>query len=337
MDWSLNEKERSLDLLADAATRDLNAVEEREQPALEDLADVDISQFALQAAQQPLGLGDVLIFIAAGDLTERLSTAGHAEPDGAGKVGVEHQEADHPDRFHQVALGAQIRPVRRTASQKTRPSDQLEAHVGTARSRREAVTLGVQNPADHVNPFQVSAQPEEMVDLVARQGILDQSIEEDTRLLDRGIKPRWAGLEPAAVALATEIEVKAVDLSPGVYSETLLGAAGVLSCPRNHAEDRLSIRPVEGEEVQNGGAFGGRMGGTEGLAACEDVQSDLDRGRPVVDGSVSGIELQIKPDIEKARNVLGTFEVATHPVEVLSHPAQHDRIDSPQLVRGSSR
>ena len=119
-----------LDLVTDAVAGGLDAVEEREQAAFEDLADVDVAELAVEPAQQPLGLAGVLVVVAAGDLVERLAAAGHAEPDRAGEVGVEHQEADHADRLDAVALAAEIGPVGRTAPQQAGPADQL--HAGRA-------------------------------------------------------------------------------------------------------------------------------------------------------------------------------------------------------------
>ena len=62
------------------------------------------------------------------------------------------------------------------------------------------------------------------------------------------VEARRAGAEPALGALAAEIEIEAIDLAPGVDADGLLRAAGVLACPGDHAEDRLGVGPVEGEE-----------------------------------------------------------------------------------------
>ena len=103
-----------------------------EQAALEDLADVDVAQLAVEPAQQPLGFGGVLVVVAAGDLVERLAAAGHAEPDGAGEVGVEHQVADHADRLDPVVLAAEVGLVGRAAPQQAGPADQLQRRLAAA-------------------------------------------------------------------------------------------------------------------------------------------------------------------------------------------------------------
>src|SRR5207249_938886 len=154
-----------------------------------------------------------------GDLLERLTAAGYAESDGPGEIGVEHQEPDHADRLDAVPLRAEVRPIRRTAPEQAGPPDQLHPDIGTGQLLREALTLGKENPAQDLHAFQVSAQPEEMVDLVAGQRVLDQPVKERARLCDRGIESGWAGVEPPLGALAAQVKIETVDLAPGIDSE----------------------------------------------------------------------------------------------------------------------
>ena len=62
---------------------------------------------------------------------------------------------------------------------------------------------------------------------------------------------------------------------------------------------------------------------TEGVAAGEDRERDLDRRRSVFDGQPGCVELEVQPDVEQARDVFGPLEVAAHPEEVFSDPAEH--------------
>ena len=67
----------------------LDAVEEGEKAAFEDLAHVDIAQLAIEPAQQSLGFAPIFIVVATGDLLERLAAAGDAKADRAREVGVQ--------------------------------------------------------------------------------------------------------------------------------------------------------------------------------------------------------------------------------------------------------
>src|SRR5262249_30064820 len=152
------------------------------------------------------GLAGTLVLVAAGDLLERLAAAGHTEPDGARKVGVEHQESDDADGLDAVALRAEVGPVRRAAPQESGPEDELHPGLGAGCLLPEAPALGVEDPAGDVHSLQVAAEPEEVVDLVARQRVVDQAVPEEARLLDRGVEAGRAGVEPLLGAPTAEVE-----------------------------------------------------------------------------------------------------------------------------------
>src|SRR4051812_6670909 len=86
---------RSMELLPDTRAGLLHAGQEPREAAIEDLLHVDVTQLAVEAAEEPLGLRTIGIVIAAGNLVQRLAAAGHAEAEGAGEIGVEDEVADH--------------------------------------------------------------------------------------------------------------------------------------------------------------------------------------------------------------------------------------------------
>ncbi len=59
--------------------------------------------------------------------------------------------------------------------------------------------------------------------------------------------------------LAREVQVEPVDFAPGVDAQAFLCASGVFAGACDHAEDRLRVRAVEGQETEDQVAVGARM------------------------------------------------------------------------------
>src|SRR4051794_26550596 len=97
-----------MDLVADADAGLLQPEEVAGEPAVEDLAHVDVAELALEPAEEALGLGAVAVDVAAGELVERLAAARDAEPDRLGEVGVEQEIADHALRVDPVVIAPQV-------------------------------------------------------------------------------------------------------------------------------------------------------------------------------------------------------------------------------------
>ena len=131
-----NQEIGPLNLLADAEAGGLDAVEEREQPALEDLADVDVAQLAVEPAQQALGLAGVLVVVAAGDLLERLAAAGDAEPDRPGESpGSGRGSGSRPTGSTRSRSTRRYAPYAEQLRSKARPADQLHRRIAAVRPR----------------------------------------------------------------------------------------------------------------------------------------------------------------------------------------------------------
>src|SRR4051812_36721877 len=158
-----------MDLIADAVAGLLQAAEVAGEPAIEDLAHVDVAELAVEPAEPSFGLGAVAVDVAAGDLVERFAAVRDAEPDRAREVGVEHEVADDPLRVDPVVVGTQVRLVGGAALQQARPVDQPQRRDGPDAGRVERRDLGFDDPADLVDAFEVAAELEEVEDLVARQ------------------------------------------------------------------------------------------------------------------------------------------------------------------------
>src|ERR1700677_3323951 len=69
-----------MNLITDAAAGLLQAAQVAAHAAVEDLADVDVAELAVEPAQAALGLGAVTVNVAARDLVDRLAAARDAEP-----------------------------------------------------------------------------------------------------------------------------------------------------------------------------------------------------------------------------------------------------------------
>ena len=100
-----------------------------------------------------------------------------------------------------------------------------------------AAALGIENLANNLDPLQMAAQANEMIDLVAGQRILDQAVEQDARLFDLGIKRRRAGIKSSPGKLAAQVKVQPIDLAPGVDTQALLRAPRILSGQPDQVED----------------------------------------------------------------------------------------------------
>jgi hypothetical protein len=141
----------------------------------------------------------------------------------------------------------------------------------------------VEDLAHHTDPLEMAAQADEMIDLIARQRVLNHAVKENARLLDRGVEGGGTGVKPALGALAAQVKVEAIDLAPGVDAQAFLGATGVFAGARDRAHERVGVGAVEREEAENGVTMraDGEPGRARDVAAGKDGQGDLDRGRAV--------------------------------------------------------
>ena len=105
------------------------------QPLVEDLADVDVAQLAVEPAEQRSASVAEAVPPSAIAWSDS-QAAGDAEPDGAGEVGVEHQVADDALRVDPVVVLAQVGLVGRAAAQEARPVDDPHGRLDDRPARR---------------------------------------------------------------------------------------------------------------------------------------------------------------------------------------------------------
>ena len=298
------------------------------QAGLENLVHAAVLQPGADAAG--LALRRALPAVVAGDAVEVLHQILVAACERARHLLVEDEQVGDQPGLEALAIDPVIGGERRDRAQDARPLVIVERAADMLVGRQQQVIFHVEDARGVVGALHVDADPREPVGVVAQHGAVGRAVEAQRGFLHPAQEPRELLARGRLVAEALELEPGGVDRLPHLHRQRGADRARIGARDLEAVADRRRILGREGQEFGDGFLVGLVMDREERRRAA----GGRHRRFPFVGFADIGERHRGQPlrRFENAREILGAFDVARQPVEVIggAGAACHHRSSRPR-------